>query len=190
MALKIIRLIAITPISMAKITYTPGNAMTLYARVMTYGLFAGIVLTVPFWPPMLTIMTGQFKHTRRYLTTIRKGFTHLHALLKTRAVHRYFSGQSETKPERQIPQEIGGFCNRCGACCLERRCMFLEQQSDAEYLCGIYGTWLREHTHCGAYPINQADIDLYKCPTYFVIKPGAISGSKKTSDSPAVTLGQ
>ena len=42
--------------------------------------------------------------------------------------------------------------------------MFLEKQNDEEYLCGIYGTRLREHTHCGAYPINQTDIELYKCP--------------------------
>ena len=53
--------------------------------------------------------------------------------------------------------------------------MFLEKQNDEEYLCGIYGTWLREHTHCGAYPINQTDIDLYNCPTYFVIKPVGIA---------------
>lgn len=158
--------------------------MTLYARVMTYGLFAGIVLTVPLWPPMLTIMTGQFKHTRRYFTTIRKGFTHLHALVKTRAVHRYFSGQGDNHPEPQTRQPIGGFCNRCGQCCLERRCMFLEKQSDQEYLCGIYGTWLRDHTHCGAYPINQADIDLYKCPTYFVIKPVAEMPHPEPSASP------
>ena len=72
--------------------------MTLYARVMTYGLFAGIFLTLPLWPPMLTIMTGQMKHTRRYLRTIRKGFTHLHALIKcapyiailpAKAINRY-----------------------------------------------------------------------------------------------------
>ena len=144
--------------------------MTLYARIMTYSLLSGIVLTVPFWPPMLTVMTGQMKHTRRYFTTIRKGFTHLHALIKMRAVHRYFSGEANT-PEAQVAENIGGFCNRCGQCCLERRCMFLEKQNDQEYLCGIYGTWLREHTHCGAYPINQIDIDLYKCPTYFVIEP-------------------
>ena len=85
--------------------------MTLYARVMTYGLFAGIVLTVPIWPPMLTIMTGQFKHTRRYFTTIRKGFTHLNALMKTRAIHRYFSGQGDNKPTRLVAEDIGGFCN-------------------------------------------------------------------------------
>jgi len=161
--------------------------MTLYARVMTYGLFAGIVLTVPIWPPMLTIMTGQFKHTRRYFTTIRKGFTHLNALMKTRAIHRYFSGQGDNKPTRLVAEDIGGFCNRCGACCLERRCMFLEKQSNTEYLCGIYGTWLREHTHCGAYPINQADIDLYKCPTYFVIRPVSHTSHKESSTTPAQT---
>lgn len=153
--------------------------MTLYSRVMTYSLFAGIFLTMPLWPPMLTIMTGQMKHTRRYLRTIRKGFTHLHALIKMRAVHRYFSGEGN-KPIQQVAEGIGGFCNRCGQCCLERRCMFLERQGDTEYLCGIYDTWLREHTHCGAYPINQTDIDLYKCPTYFVIKP--------VPSSPAVLL--
>ena len=161
--------------------------MTLYARVMTYGLFAGIFLTLPLWPPMLTIMTGQMKHTRRYFRTIRKGFTHLHALIKMRAVHRYFSGEGN-KPVQQAVENIGGFCIRCGQCCLERRCMFLEKQNDKEYLCGIYGTWLREHTHCGAYPINQTDIDLYKCPTYFVIKP--VPSSPAAQRSPAPTQNQ
>ena len=117
--------------------------MTLYARLMTYSLISGIVITVPFWPPMLTVMTGQMKHTQRYFRTIRKGFTHLRALIKMRAIHRYFSGEGNQPPQK-IAQNIGGFCNRCGQCCLERRCMFLEKHSDAEYLCGIYGTWLRE----------------------------------------------
>ena len=154
---------------------------------MTYGLFAGIFLTLPLWPPMLTIMTGQMKHTRRYFRTIRKGFTHLHALIKMRSVHRYFSGEGN-KPVQQAAEKIGGLCIRCGQCCLERRCMFLEKQSDTEYLCGIYGTWLREHTHCGAYPINQTDIDLYKCPTYFVIKP--VPSSPAAQRSPAPTQNQ
>ena len=127
--------------------------MTLYARLMTYSLISGIVLTVPIWPPMLTVMTGQMKHTRRYFRTIRKGFTHLHALIKMRAIHRYFSGEGN-KPQQQAAQNIGGFCNRCGQCCLERRCMFLEKQSDAEYLCGIYGTWLRARTPIAA-PIRS-----------------------------------
>ena len=83
--------------------------------------------------------------------------------------------------------KILGRRNRCGQCCLERRCMFLDKQNDEEYLCGIYGTWLREHTHRGAYPINQTDIELYKCPTYFVIKPVPSSPAVLRSPAPTQT---
>ena len=154
--------------------------MSLYARVISFALYASIALTMPLWPLMLTIMTGQFKHTRRYFTTIRKGFTHYDALLKNRAVQRYFSEGTKV-PKANIAENIGGFCNHCGQCCLERRCMFLEQKNAQEYLCGIYGTWLRDHTYCGAYPINQIDLDLYNCPTYYVIKPETIKKNSARS---------
>jgi len=63
---------------------------------------------------------------------------------------------------------IRGHCNRCGACCLNRKCLFLEQTGEKEYICGIYGTTLRKFTNCGPYPQSQFDIDLYDCPTYYV----------------------
>ena len=149
---------------------------------MSFALYASIALTMPLWPLMLTVMTGQLKHTKRYFTTIRKGFTHYDALLKNRAVQRYFSEGAKV-PKAAVAENMGGFCNRCGQCCLERRCMFLEKQNDSEYLCGIYGTWLRENTYCGTYPINQVDLDLYNCPTYFVIKPDSIT--TKSASAPA-----
>ena len=53
------------------------------------------------------------------------------------------------------------------------------------YAC--YGTWLREHTYCGTYPINQVDLDLYNCRTYFVIKSDSIS--KKSPSASAAQEG-
>jgi hypothetical protein len=146
----------------------------LVAKLFSCAFFVISLLLLPVAPFIIAALTGQRRFAIRYLDTIRRFLTHLGALWENRAVERYVVTRGQPAPRR--PQtRIAGFCNRCGSCCLDRRCLFLEKKSEREYLCGIYGHWLRELTNCGTYPLTQEDIDLYNCPTYYIIQPVAIT---------------
>ena len=107
------------------------------------------------------------RHYNRSMPTWLLTFS---ARRQRRSVDRYVRSLLSVSRPSQV-KKIGGFCNHCGNCCLDRRCLFLEQGKENQYFCGIFDTTLRRFTNCGAYPINQEDIDLYACPTYYVIGP-------------------
>lgn len=139
----------------------------LFARVASGLLLTLFALLLPIGPILLALATGKLSFVRRYPTTVRKSITHMRQLIATEAFVRFFSGRGH-QPEADVAA-IGGHCNRCGNCCLDRKCMFLEVDGEDRVACGIFGTTLRSLGNCGDYPGSQYEIDLYECPTYYVI---------------------
>ena len=131
--------------------------------------FACVILLLPLSPLLLSLLTGKGSFVRNYYRTITRLLITLDAMRERRSVERYVQSLLFVSRAPRAKKKIGGFCSHCGNCCLDRRCLFLEKGKETQYLCGIFGTTLRRLTSCGAYPINQEDIDLYACPTYYVI---------------------
>lgn len=151
------------------------NPIRLFLRQISVPVFfACVMILLPLSPLLLSLSTGKGRFTRNYFRTIVKLLDTLDAMRERRSVERYVESLLFISRAPQA-KRIGGFCNHCGNCCLDRRCLFLEQAGEDRYFCGIFGTMLRRFTNCGAYPINQEDIDLYACPTYYVIRPTFIA---------------
>ena len=142
----------------------------ILGRLCASVFFACAIVLLPLLPLLLSLLTGKGRFARNYYRTIVKLLITLVAMRQRRSVERYAQSLLFVSRPPQA-KKIGGFCNHCGNCCLDRRCLFLEKGRENQYFCGIFGTTLRRFTNCGAYPIDQEDIDLYACPTYYVIGP-------------------
>jgi hypothetical protein len=158
-----------------------GREVHLLGKLVNYAFFVVALIVLPIAPFALALITSKRRFALEYYTSVKRCLTHLGALWENKSVERYVVSLLRRSPSKPRTP-IAGHCTRCGNCCLDRRCLFLEK-SGTEFLCGIYGHWLRDLTSCGAYPISQQDIDLYACPTYYVIKPTAI-GRKRPANEP------
>jgi hypothetical protein len=141
---------------------------TLLRHLFPPLLIVCFVLLLPVGPFLLAAASGKMKYARDYFGTLKRAVIHLRELLAKRSLSRYFNALWQEAPNDDVT--IGGQCTRCGSCCLNRKCIFLEQTAPDQYACGIYGTTLRRFTNCGPYPQSQFDIDLYDCPAYYVIR--------------------
>lgn len=140
-------------------------------RLCASVFFACVIVVLPLSPLLLSLLTGKGRFARNYYRTITRLLITLDAMRERHSVERYVQSLLFVSRAPQAKKKIGGFCSHCGNCCLDRRCLFLEKGKENEYFCGIFGTTLRRLTSCGAYPIDRQDIDLYACPTYYVIGP-------------------
>ena len=127
----------------------------LYVAIMYLGL--------PFMPLLASVLFLRSKYVLSYGTTLRKMRIHIEAMKEGPAQH-YFLDVMGREPV--VPQEIRGECVQCGNCCMDRRCVFLEDVGDNKYQCGIYHSPFRKLSNCGSFPLNQWDIDRYACPSY------------------------
>ncbi len=139
----------------------------LLVRAITFVYIGGLYILLPLLPVLSSLIFLKRKYVSEYRTTIKKFVVHLEAL-REGSVSYYISNLFNLVSE--APVEIGGSCVRCGECCMNKRCVFLEQINEKEYQCGVYHSPLRKFSNCGAYPVSQRDIDRYACPSYYVIK--------------------
>jgi hypothetical protein len=139
----------------------------LLVRAITFVYIGGLYILLPVLPVLASVIFLRKKYLTQYSTTIKKLIIHLEAL-REGSVSYYFSNLFNTVSD--APAEIGGSCIRCGECCMNKRCVFLEQINEKEYQCGVYHSPLRKFSNCGAYPVSQRDIDRYACPSYYVIR--------------------
>jgi hypothetical protein len=139
----------------------------LLVKTITFVYISGLYILLPVLPVLASTIFVRKKYIVEYPQTIKKLIVHLEAL-REGSVSYYISGLFNLMSE--APVEIGGSCVRCGECCMNKRCVFLEQVSETEYQCGVYHSPLRKFSNCGAYPVSQRDIDRYACPSYYVIK--------------------
>ena len=123
------------------------------------------LLLVPVMPLILALLLMD----RRFLTNYReqreKFRIHFEAL-SAGPVEHYFS--DVFLRVKQVPVTVYGECVQCGNCCLNKQCAFLEPIEDDKFKCGIWGTYLRNFSNCGSFPLHAQDIERYKCPSYFV----------------------
>ncbi len=136
-----------------------------FVRCATYTYVGSLYLLLPLMPLLASLVFFRRKYALQYAGTVKKLVIHIQALCEG-PVRHYFDdvmGSVST-----VPVEIQGHCAKCGNCCMDRRCVFLEKTSDTEYQCGIYHSPFRRFSNCGSYPLSQHDIDRYACPSYFV----------------------
>ena len=125
-----------------------------------------LYLTLPIMPVLASILFLRIKYVFEYGTTIKKVMVHI-AALKEGPAHHYFTDVMGIGSNP--PQAIRGECIQCGNCCMDRRCVFLENIGERKYQCGIYHSPFRRLSNCGSFPLDQRDIDRYECPSYTVL---------------------
>lgn len=132
-------------------------------RVFTkLAVFVAYVL-LPVWPLLFSIVFANSKFILNYRQTIKALLIYF-AALKEGPIEHYFADVISN--ENVIPSTIKGSCIKCGNCCLDRRCIFLEKTGEEEYICGIYTSPLRRFSNCNSFPLNARDIERYSCPSF------------------------
>ncbi len=126
-----------------------------------------LCLFLPVMPLLASLVFLRKKYLLQYRSTARKLAIHIGAL-REGPVNHYFGDVMGNVSA--VPVEIQGHCTKCGNCCMDRRCMFLEQTDENEYQCGIYHSPFRRFSNCGSFPLNKHDIERYACPSYFVVE--------------------
>lgn len=139
----------------------------LIARICAWGVIGLAYLLLPFMPLMASIVFFRRKYLLQYPTYLKKMAIHIRALREGPVVH-YF--EDVVGRIHQVPEAIEGSCVQCGNCCMEKRCVFLEDMGDTRFQCGVYHSPLRRFSNCGSFPINAYDIERYACPSYSVVK--------------------
>jgi hypothetical protein len=139
------------------------NRLAYCAAQVSVGVF---YLLMPFLPLLMGVVFLKPRFIWHYPMTLGKLKIYIKALREGPVLH-YFNDVVAIKAE--IPPTIEGSCIKCGNCCLDKRCVFLEQTSDVEYQCGIYHSPLRRFSNCNSFPLDARDIERYACPSFTVV---------------------
>ena len=123
---------------------------------MAYGL-------LPLVPFLFGFIFLKPKLILQYRLTLKKYLIYIKEL-KNGPIEHYLKDVISHK--NVIPATIEGSCIKCGNCCLDKKCIFLEQSSENEYICGIYTSPLRRFSNCNSFPLNARDIQRYSCPSF------------------------
>ena len=137
--------------------------MAFCAAQLCVGIF---YVLMPMLPLLMGVVFLKPRFIWQYSKTFGKLKVYIKALREGPILH-YFNDVVSIKAE--IPASIEGTCIKCGNCCLDKRCVFLEQTSDEEFQCGIYHSPLRRFSNCNSFPLDARDIERYACPSYTVV---------------------
>ena len=121
----------------------------------------------PSLPLVAALLFWKKDYLLNYQQTLKKIKIHVLAISDGPLQH-YF--QNILFFNKKVSEPITGHCSKCGNCCLNRQCFFLEQSEPDKYICGIYNSPLRRFSNCSSFPINSHDIERYQCPSYSVIR--------------------
>ena len=141
------------------------------ARGLTLLFLGTMVLLLPLLPLLASVAYWRIKYVAQYWRTLKKMVIHLKALSEGPVLHYILDVAGR---QTSIPAEIRGNCTQCGNCCLDKRCVFLEQTADEKYICGVYHSPLRRFSNCGSFPLSAHDIERYDCPGYTVVQEAPI----------------
>jgi hypothetical protein len=142
-----------------------------FVRALALAFIGGMYLLLPLLPLLASVAYQRRKYVLQYWSTLKKMVIHLQALSEGPVLHYL---QDVAGKRASIPAEIHGSCTQCGNCCLDKRCVFLEQTADDKYICGIYHSPLRRYSNCGSFPLSAHDIERYDCPGYSVVQEAPI----------------
>ncbi|MFN9187618.1 MAG: hypothetical protein ACK5WG_13935, partial [Betaproteobacteria bacterium] len=93
-------------------------------------------------------------------------------MYRSGATSRYVRWRaSGRQPSRLAPDErIEGTCTHCGQCCTNKACVFVQFDALGRSSCRIYDTAFWRWLSCGSYPVSREDIEVYRCPSFRVIR--------------------
>lgn len=137
-------------------------------RCATHTYVGCLYLFLPLMPLLASLVFLRRKYLLQYVSTVKKLVVHIRALREGPVSHYFGDVMGNVST---VPVDIQGHCAKCGNCCMDRRCVFLEKTAENEYQCGIYHSPFRRFSNCGSFPLNQHDIERYACPSYFVAEP-------------------
>lgn len=126
------------------------------------------VLLMPFLPIITSIQTGNWRFTRRYFHTawfyikLLPGYIIYGTLLRT-IRYNFFMTPSQQAERIKLRR---GACTRCGKCCNQLGCIFLDKDEQDNMICSVYGTTFWYYGTCGRYPLSQKDVDDHACPGF------------------------
>jgi hypothetical protein len=169
----VLRLATANPISSEFATPVAGGTASgrsawpaTLTRLASNVYLAGFAMSLPILPLLASVVFLRPRFLWNYRQTLKKCAIHLAAMREGPALHYFGDVAGRAK---QVPEQIGGSCVQCGNCCMEHRCMFLEEIASDKYQCGIYHSYWRRFSNCGSFPLNRHDIERYACPSYYVV---------------------
>lgn len=139
--------------------------MNFYYKLLSTIIIIGLILFLPIIPILVYVLTQNSIHLRRYHQSMFLSIKHIFALIRNKSIIFFLKRKLKSDTQKY---KIGGYCNNCGNCCLDKVCIFLEKKNN-KYLCAIYDSPFRKAFNCFNYPMNKNEINFYQCPTYFVI---------------------
>lgn len=149
--------------------------------MLALSFIGALYLLLPLLPLLASLVYQRSKYTLEYWRTLKKMVIHLQALREGPVLHYL---QDVAGRRSSVPAEIQGSCTQCGNCCLDKRCVFLEQTDEGKYICGIYHAPLRRISNCGSFPISAHDIERYDCPGYTVVREVPIQWMRRDGSDP------
>ncbi len=139
------------------------NRLAYLATKLSIGVF---YVLMPILPLLISLAFLKPRFVLQYWQTLKKLTVYIQAL-REGPIEHYFN--DVVSIEAVIPPTIEGECIKCGNCCLDKRCVFLEQTSEEEFQCGIYHSPFRRFSNCNSFPLDARDIERYACPSYTVV---------------------
>lgn len=155
----------------------------ILARAAASFYLLAMYLLLPLLPLLASLIFFKWKFSIEYWKTLSKAWVHLTALRQGPTVHFFHDILGRV---RKVPENIHGECIQCGNCCMNHKCMFLEQIETHRFQCGIYHSPFRRLSNCGSFPLNRYDIERYACPSYFVqpLQPQPIRWVARYAENP------
>jgi hypothetical protein len=135
------------------------------SHVVEAALVAFGWLVLPVLPVAAGAIARDWTYLRRYPNSVARIASHIAATWRSDAISRAWVMRFDPAIKQAGPSIVGS-CTHCGNCCLHKRCVFLGMDRDERSFCRIYGGRVWRLLPCGAYPLTQADIDLYACPSF------------------------
>lgn len=127
-------------------------------------VLAGMAVLLPLAPVGSLLLSGHWRHMRRYGHTVKVCGRMIGALWKSHVVARNM--ERVLTMNHLEPERVEGSCTHCGRCCVNKTCVFLEWNAQGHSQCSIYNNWFWKLTSCGEYPIDAHSIDVYDCPSF------------------------
>jgi hypothetical protein len=131
-------------------------------------MFVGL----PLAPLLMAALSGRLADATEYRRSCRLAFRHLTEMRRSGAVSRYVRWRARGgRASRLEPDErIEGSCTHCGQCCTNKSCVFVRFDALGRSSCRIYDTAFWRWLSCGNYPVSREDIEVYRCPSFRVIR--------------------
>jgi hypothetical protein len=131
-------------------------------------LFVGL----PVAPLLMAALSSRLADALEYRRSLRLAFRHVAEMRRSGATSRYIRWRASGRQSSRLePDErIEGACTHCGQCCTNKACVFVQFDALGRSSCRIYDTAFWRWLSCGSYPVSREDIEVYRCPSFKVIR--------------------